>query len=84
VTARLTISRSLARRLHLRSRTVGTLTRTVTGTRRLTLRVRLSARARRAARRAGLKTVRATLTTRATYADGRSTRSSRKVRIRLR
>jgi len=67
----------------LRSRTVGTVTRTITGTGRRTVRVSLSSRTRNAARRAGLRRIRATLTMTATYADGRRTRASRRVNIRL-
>ena len=83
VRATLTVSRRTARRLKLKKRTLVTVKRTLTTTERRRLRVLIPAKLRRAAKRAGLKTIRATLTVKATYTDGRSKTRRRAVRIRL-
>jgi len=83
VRAKLVVSRATARKLKLKKRTLITFRRTLTTTQRQRLRLRVPAKVRRAATRAGLKTIRATLTVRATYAGGRSKTVRRVVRIRL-
>jgi hypothetical protein len=83
VRAKLTVSRTTARRLKRTKRTLVTLRRTLTTTERRRLRVVIPAKVRRAAKRAGLKTIRATLTVKATYTGGRSKTRRRAVRIRL-
>jgi hypothetical protein len=83
VRAKLVVSRATARKLKLKHRTVAIFKRTLTTTQRRRLRLRVPAKVRRAAKRAGLKTIRATLTVKATYAGGRSKTVRRAVRIRL-
>jgi len=83
VRAKLVVSRATARKLKLKRRTLGTYTRTLTTTERRRLRLRLPAKVRRAAKRAGLKTIKATLTVKATHAGGRSKTVRRTVRIKL-
>ena len=79
-TATMTVSRALARRLHLDRRTVGSLSRTFTG--RRTLRITLSRSLRNAARKAKLERITASITVNATSAGG-STKRTRTVTIRL-
>ena len=81
--AKLVVSRATARKLKLKRRTLGTYTRTLTTTERRRLRLRLPAKVRRAAKGAGLKTIKATLTVKATHAGGRSKTVRRTVRIKL-
>jgi extracellular elastinolytic metalloproteinase len=83
VRAKLVVSRATARKLKLKKRTLATFKRTLTTTQRKHLRLRIPAKVRRAAKRAGLKTIRATLTIKATYAGGRSKTAHKVVRIRL-
>jgi extracellular elastinolytic metalloproteinase len=83
VRAKLVVSRATARKLKLKRRTLANFSRTLTSTQRQRLRFRLPAKVRRAAKRAGLKTIRATLTVKATYAGGRSKTVRKVVRIRL-
>jgi hypothetical protein len=81
ITAKLVVSRSLARRLGLKARTL-THTRATTSAER-TVKLTIPKRIRRAARRAGLKSLTVTLTARATYDDGRRRLITRKLRIRV-
>lgn len=83
VSAKLVLSRASARALHLRSRTVRTLARTVTTSKAQRLSLALPARVRAAARRHHVKTVSVTLTITARYADGRRTTTARTVRVRV-
>jgi hypothetical protein len=81
INAKLVISRKLARRLGVRSRTLTRKKASTSGER--TVKLRLSKRIRRLAKREGLKSIVATLTVRATYDDGRRRLLVRKVRIRV-
>ena len=83
VRATLKVSRRTARRLKLKKRTLVTVKRTLTTTQRRRVRLQIPARVRRAAKRAGFKTIKATLTVRATYTGGRSKTARRSVRIRI-
>ena len=83
VSAKLVVSRATARKLKLKRRTLATFKRTLTTTERRRLLLRLPAKVRRAAKRAGLKTIKATLTVKATHAGGRSKTVRRTVRIKL-
>ena len=83
LSAKLVLSRNAAKRLHLRVRTVRTLSRTVTTSASQHVALALPASVRKAARRHHVKTVSATLTVTARYADGRRTTTTRTVRIRV-
>ncbi len=83
-TAKLTLSKKLAKRLGLKKqRTVGTLRRTLAAGSSKRLTVKLSSRAKRAIRRHDRKSVKATLTVIVRYADGRLKSAHRVVTIRL-
>jgi uncharacterized repeat protein (TIGR01451 family) len=83
LSAKLVLSRASARALHLRSRTVRTLARTVTTSKAQRLELSLPARVRTAARRHHVKKVSVTLTITARYADGRRTTTTRTVHVRI-
>jgi hypothetical protein len=83
VRSKLVVSRKTARRLKLKHRTLAIFKRTLTTTTKQRLRLRLPAKVRRAVKRAGLKSIRVTLTVKATYAGGRSKTLRKVVRIRL-
>jgi subtilisin family serine protease len=85
VTGRLTISKKLARKLHLKSRTIGTLTGNVARAGRRTFLLKVSAKAVRALRKAHALRVKGTLVVNAKdiQTPPRSKRVSRAVTIRL-
>jgi hypothetical protein len=81
VTAKLKVSKSVRKKLHLKSRTVGKLTRTFgPGTKRLT--IKLSSKTKRAMRRRHVRTIKATLSVTILYSDGRRTSAHRSVKIK--
>jgi hypothetical protein len=82
-TAKLLLSKRLARALGLKSRTVGSVRRTLAqaGSRRLT--IKLSSKAKRALRRHHRDRVRATLTLTVRNVDGRSRTAHRTITIKL-
>jgi hypothetical protein len=83
-TAKLTITKKLARQLGLKKkRTVGSLRRTLAAGSSTRLTIKLTKKARRALTRHDRKSVKATVTVTARYADGRRDRARRKVTIRL-
>ena len=82
VSARLTITRKTAKKLGLKSRTVGSSSRTIRPGATRTLRVRLSRKVIRAMRRHHVRKLKAALKVRATYADGRRKTAAKKVSIR--
>lgn len=82
LSAKLVLTRASAKRLHLRTRTVRTLSRTITTSATQKVSLSLPAKVRTAARRHRVRTVTATLTIIARDADGRVTTTSRAVRVR--
>jgi hypothetical protein len=80
INAKLVVSRKLARKLGLRSRTLTSKTAHTSADR--TIRLKLSKKVRRAMKREGLKSIKGVLTVRATYADGRRRLVHKTVRIR--
>jgi hypothetical protein len=84
-TAKLTLSKQLAKRLGLKNkRTVGSLRRTLpAGTADKRLTIKLTKKAKRALKRHDRKRVTATVTVTVRYADGRADVAKRKVTIKL-
>ena len=83
LTATMTMSRALERKLHLKSRTAGRLSRSLTTTSARKITLRVSQRVSRAARRRHVKTLKLTLSVTARTADGKRAHRSGTVRVRL-
>jgi hypothetical protein len=85
VVGKLTISRRLANRLHLKSRTIGTLTSTINAAGKRTFLLKIKRNAVKAARRAKAKSIRGSLvvTAKDTQTPPRTKRVRRTVTIRL-
>jgi hypothetical protein len=82
VSAKLTIDGKTARKLKLKSRTVGSSTRTIQPGRTFTVTVKLSRKVIRAMRRHRVRRLKAVLRVTATYADGRRKTAAKRVSIR--
>ena len=83
-TAKLTLSKKLARRLGLKNkRTVGSLRRTLAAGTSTRLTIKLTKKAKRALKRHDRKSVKATVSVTVRYADGRRDTAKRTVTIRL-
>jgi uncharacterized protein (UPF0548 family) len=83
VTAKLKISKKLARQLGLKkARTVGSLKKSLAANASKRLTIKLSGKAKRALKRHHLKSLKATLTVTVRYSDGRHTAAHRSVTIK--
>jgi len=82
VSAKLKVARKTARKLGLKSRTVGSSSRTIRPGATRTVTVKLSRKVIRAMRRHHVRKLKAALKVTATYADGRRKTATKKVRIR--
>jgi hypothetical protein len=83
-TARMTVSTATARRLHLRRRTLATVTRRLTGAGRRTFSVTVSSATLRRIRARGVRTVTTTVTVAIRDNRGRTRTVRRAVRVRIR
>jgi hypothetical protein len=82
LSGRVTLTRSLARRLHRKRLTGTTVRRPITSTKRQTIRVKLSKAVLGALRRRGLESLKVSVRAVARYADGRRKTASRRLRVR--
>jgi extracellular elastinolytic metalloproteinase len=82
VTARLKVSKKIRKALRLKSRTVGTLKKSLAAGTSKRLTVKLSRKAKRALERHHVKKVKTTLSVKASYSDGRLATAHRSVTIR--
>jgi hypothetical protein len=82
LSGRVTLTRSLARKLHRSRLTVTTVTRRITSTERQTIRVKLSKAVLTALGRRGLKSLKVNVRAVARYSDGRAKTASRRLRVR--
>ena len=82
LSGKVTVTKSLARKLHRKRLTVRTLRRTITSTARRTIRVKLSKALVASLKKRGLKSLRVRARFTATYADGRKRTASRRLRVR--
>jgi hypothetical protein len=82
LSGKVTVTKSLARKLHRKRLTVRTLRRTITSTARRTIRVKLSKALVASLKKRGLKSLRVRARFTASYADGRKRTASRRLRVR--
>jgi extracellular elastinolytic metalloproteinase len=82
VTAKLTVSKKMRRKLGLRSRTVGTLKRSLAASTSKRLTIKLTATTKRALKRHHMRKLKATLAVTARYSDGRHAGARRSVTIK--
>jgi extracellular elastinolytic metalloproteinase len=82
LSGKVTLTRSLARKLHRKRLTVTTVRRTIASTRRQTIRVKLSKSVIKALEQRGLKSLKVSARFSARYADGRRKTASRRLRVR--